>query len=176
MSESLPATRRSTLALLPAIVDEPVATMAQVASFARWRWLLPVTMMLIGLAVSIALSGPLQVKEAVTQMNVQLESQLSQVPAEQAATARAQVERFTQPVFILGAGAAGRIVSVALAWLLAAAILYFAGLIAGADLNFGRMFATIPWAWLPFMKRCIMEVAVPALSLCIPRWASSMMK
>ena len=59
MSESLPATRRSTLALLPAIVDEPVATMAQVASFARWRWLLPVTMMLIGLAVSIALSGPL---------------------------------------------------------------------------------------------------------------------
>lgn len=164
MSESLPATRRSTLALLPAIIDEPVATMAQVASFARWRWLLPITMMLIGLAVSIALSGPLQVKEAVTQMNVQLQSQLSQVPAEQAAAARAQVERFTQPVFILGAGAAGKIVSVVLAWLLAAAILYFAGLIAGADLNFGRMFATIPWAWLPFALRDMAQGVFTAMT------------
>lgn len=164
MDESSPIVRRRSLALLPGVVDQPVTTMTQVAAHARWRWVLPLIVMLIGLAVSIALSGPLQVKEAVKQMNVQLQSQLSQVPAEQADAARAQVARFTQPVFILGAGALGSVVGLALAWLLAAAILYFAGLIAGADLNFGRLFATIPWAWLPFALRDITQGAFTAMT------------
>ena len=89
MDESSPIVRRRSLALLPGVVDQPVTTMTQVAAHARWRWVLPLIVMLIGLAVSIALSGPLQVKEAVKQMNVQLQSQLSQVPAEQADAARA---------------------------------------------------------------------------------------
>ncbi len=164
MSDSLPIARRSSWALLPGIVDEPVKTMSQVAAHPRWRWVAPLMVILAGLALSLALSGPLQVKEAVRQMNEQLQSRLSQVPAEQAETARAQVARFTQPIFILGASALGRLVALALAWVLAAAILYFAGLIVGADLSFGGLFATVPWAWLPFAVRDMAQGAFAALT------------
>lgn len=164
MSESLSVARRSSLALLPGIVDEPAKTMSEVAAHPRWRWVLPLVLILAGLALSIALSGPLQVKEAVRQMNEQLQSQLSQVPAEQAEAARAQVARFTQPIFILGASALGRLVALALAWVLAAAILYFSGLIVGADLTFGGLFAMVPWAWLPFALRDMAQGVFAAIT------------
>lgn len=153
MSESSPSTDPRSIVLLPGIVDRPITTLAQVTASPRWRWVLPALICLLGLAILLTATGPQLVEEAVRQMNLQLQSQTSQLSAEQIEAMRAQMATFTQPAFIIGAAAVGSLVGLALAWLMAAALLYFAGLIAGADLSFGSLFAAIPWTWLPFALR-----------------------
>jgi hypothetical protein len=44
-------------------------------------------------------------------------------------------------------------VGLVLSWLVASVILYFGMLVAGGEVSFNGLFATLPWAWLPFALR-----------------------
>lgn len=85
--------------------------------------------------------------------------QLNSMPAEQAAAAQAQMERFMTAPVIAGSAAINAILGTLIGWLIAAAILYFGCLIVGEDLAFGQVFAVTPWLWLPFALQGFVQTA-----------------
>ena len=145
--------RPNGLSLLFSMIDRPALALAEIAARPKWRWVLPTILLLATTTGSIVLSGPLTAE----QTQKALQQQLATLPAETAEMARAQIDRLQQPGFVLGMAIAGGLLGLALAWLLAAAILYFGMVVSGADLNFSALFATLPWLWLPFALRGVVQ-------------------
>ena len=147
--------KRSVWALLPGIVDRPGATLANIAAYPRGRWLLPAALAVIALIASIALTAPL----LAAQTQQAIAAQLNQLPAAQLEQVQTQMALFQSPLFIGGTAAATGILGLLVGWLLQAAFIYFGVLIVGAELDFRRIFATVPWLGLPFM----LETSVQAV-------------
>jgi len=149
----------SSWALLASIVDRPGTALANVAADPRWRWLLPAVLASVALAVAAVLIAPLLTVQSQQQAQELLASSLSQLSADQAAQVQARMAAVQTPLFIgattLGVG----IIQLVLGWLIQATVLYFGALIAGADLEFTRVFATTPWLGLPYVLETIVQTA-----------------
>ena len=145
--------RPSAVSLLVTLVDRPATALAEIAAYPRWRWLLPVILLIGAMIASIVLTGPLTVEQA--QQAVQ--QQLATLSAEQAEMARAQIARLQQPQVLLATAIGTGLIGLLLSWLMASAILYFGVLIAGGDVSFTGLFATLPWTWLPFALRDVVQ-------------------
>jgi hypothetical protein len=141
--------RPNVFSLLLGLVDRPASTLTEIATHPRWRWILPVLLLVVATIAATVLTSPLTWEQ--TQKVVQ--QQLAGLPEEQAELARAQIERLQTPGFMMGMSLATGLLGVVLAWLVAAAILYFSMLITGGDVEFSGLFATMPWIWLPFALR-----------------------
>ncbi len=141
------------VSLLVSLIDRPATALAEIAAYPRWRWVLPVILLIGAMIASIVLTGPLTVEQ--TQQAVQ--QQLATLPAEQAEMARAQIARLQQPQVLLAAAIGTGLIGLLLSWLVASAILYFGVLIAGGDVSFTGLFATLPWTWLPFALRDVVQ-------------------
>ena len=148
-------TKRRTFAvsLLVSLIDRPATALAEIAAYPRWRWVLPVILLIGAMIASIVLTGPLTVEQA--QQAVQ--QQLAILPAEQAEMARAQIARLQQPQVLLATAIGTGLIGLLLSWLMASAVLYFSVLIAGGDVSFTGLFATLPWTWLPFALRDVVQ-------------------
>lgn len=145
--------RPSAVSLLVTLVDRPATALAEIAAYPRWRWLLPVILLIGAMIASTVLTGPLTVEQA--QQAVQ--QQLATLSAEQAEMARAQIARLQQPQVLLATAIGTGLIGLLLSWLMASAILYFGVLIAGGDVSFTGLFATLPWTWLPFALRDVVQ-------------------
>ncbi|MDH7485861.1 MAG: YIP1 family protein [Anaerolineae bacterium] len=147
--------RPDSFSLLVSVIDRPAMALAEIAARPRWRWVLPVVLLVGAMVASAVLTSPLtsELAQRVT------EQQLATLPAEQAELARAQVARLQQPSVMLAMSIGTGLLGLILSWLLASAILYFSVLIAGGDVNFNALFATLPWVWLPFALRDVVQTA-----------------
>ena len=143
------------LMLLVGIIDRPRETLARVAASPRWRWVWPAALLAISLAVYLALAAPHL--QAFARRAAML--QLGAMPAEQAAAAQAQMERFTALPVVIGNVVISALLGTLIGWVMAAGILYFSALLAGEDLEFGPVFAITPWLWLPFAARNLAQAA-----------------
>ncbi len=141
------------VSLLVSLIDRPATALAEIAAYPRWRWVLPVILLIGAMIASIVLTGPLTVEQ--TQQAVQ--QQLANLPAEQAEMVRAQIARLQQPQVLLATAIGTGLMGLLLSWLMASAILYFSVLIAGGDVSFTGLFATLPWTWLPFALRDVVQ-------------------
>ncbi|HUW14384.1 MAG TPA: hypothetical protein VM537_31970 [Anaerolineae bacterium] len=145
--------RTNSLSLFISLIDRPATALAEVAAHPKWRWLLPTILLVGAMVASIVLTSPLTTDQAQRTM----QQQVAALPAGTAEMARAQIDRLQQPGFVLAMAIAGGLLGLALAWLLASAILYFSMVISGADLHFSALFATLPWVWLPFALRDVVQ-------------------
>jgi len=141
------------VSLLVSLIDRPATALAEIAAYPRWRWVLPVILLIGAMIASIVLTGPLTVEQA--QQAVQ--QQLANLPAEQAEMVRAQIARLQQPQVLLATAIGTGLMGLLLSWLMASAILYFSVLMAGGDVSFTGLFATLPWTWLPFALRDVVQ-------------------
>jgi len=145
--------RSNALSLLISLIDRPAVALAEIAAHPKWRWVLPTILLVVAMITSIVFSGPLSREQA----QQTIERQLAALPADTAEMARAQIDRLQQPGVVLAMAIGGGVLGLALAWLLASGILYFSMVIAGADLDFSGLFATLPWVWLPFALRDVVQ-------------------
>lgn len=141
--------QRHVMGLLVDLVDRPAAALGEVAARPRWRWLLPAMLAIAAIVALAIVSSPLAAEQAQQAM----QQQLAQLSAEQAEMAGQWIDRFQQPAVLLATTIGTGLLALVLSWLIAAVILYFATLIAGGDVTFGALFATLPWIWLPFALR-----------------------
>jgi hypothetical protein len=145
--------RMSVWALLVGIVDRPGTVLANITLYPRWRWLLPVLLILVSLALSLSLTAPMltvQARQVVAE-------QMARMPAEQVRMIEAQLERFQQPAAVVGTAFATTLVGLLIGWLIQAIVLYFGALIAGGELEFKRVWAVTPWLSLPFAIEFILH-------------------
>ena len=145
--------RPNSFSLLVSLIDRPAKALAEIAAHPRWRWVLPVLLLVGAMIASAVLSSPLTTEQAQRVV----EQQLAALPAEQAEMARTQVARLQQPAVMLAMSIGAGLLGLILSWLLASAILYFSVLISSGDVNFNGLFATLPWIWLPFALRDVVQ-------------------
>jgi hypothetical protein len=145
-------------AVLVGIIDRPGAALANVTAYPRWRWLVPVVLMILALAVSLALTASL----LTIQMRQVMAEQMARLPAEQARLLQAQMEQFQKPEVVIGTSFGSVMVSTLFGWLLQGVLLYFGVLIAGGELEFKRVFAAVPWLSLPFAIELIVQAVFAA--------------
>jgi len=151
--------RMSVWAVLVAMVDRPGVALANVTAYPRWRWVLPVLLMAIALALSLALTAPMLTVQARQVMA----EQMARLPAEQAPMVQTQMEQFQKPEVVVGTAFATALVGQILGWLILAVAIYFGVLIAGGELEFKRILAAVPWLSLPFAIELVLQ-AVFALT------------
>ena len=147
--------RMSVWAVLIAMIDRPGAALANVTIYPRWRWTLPLILMILALAGSLVLTAPL----LTVQMRQVLSEQMARLPADQAAVVQAQMARLQQPQVVVGTSFGSSMIATLIGWLIQAVLLYFGVLIAGGELEFKRLFAVVPWLSLPFIIELIVQAA-----------------
>jgi hypothetical protein len=145
--------KMSVWAVLVAMVDRPGVALANITTYPRWRWVLPVLLMVSALILSLALTAPML---AVQARQVMAE-QMARLPAEQASVVQGQMEQFQKPEVVVGAAFAAAMGGQILGWLILAVAIYFGVLIAGSELEFKRIMAAVPWLSLPFAIELVLQ-------------------
>lgn len=148
--------RRSSLALLPGIVDRPRATFTAILASPRWRWVLPTLLCIVALAlvsVATAPSASELARKQQAQVMSQIQSQLDTLPESQRQQTQQMIERTTSPLFVGGISFVTRSLGLPIGWLIGAVIVYFGLAIGGTELKFGAVFVAFIWTWLPFALR-----------------------
>ena len=148
--------RRSSLALLPGVVDQPGRTMAQLLAFPRRRWLVPAILCLVSLVILLAASAPLLAEQAAQQQAEilrQVEPQLEDMTQSQREQMEALMTRFSSPAAIVGISLLTGLLGMIVGWTVGTGIIYFGLAISGRDLRLSQVFAAFSWTWLPFCLR-----------------------
>ncbi len=140
------------------MVDRPGAALANVVAYPRWRWLLPVGVMMAAVAASLALTAPL----LTIQARQLLAEQMARLPAEQASLLAPQLEQMQTTPVVVGSAAVSSAIGLLLGWLFQAVALYFGILIAGGELEFKRVLAAVPWLSLPFALEMVLQAVFAA--------------
>ena len=112
---------------LVGIIDRPQATLTAIYTSPRWQWVLPLILLLVSLVVLNLVSGPYTAELSRDQIRRQMES----MPEEQAALVAGQIEQFSSPLFVGLTASVTGVIGLVVAILLAAAVLYFGGLVVG---------------------------------------------
>jgi hypothetical protein len=152
--------KMNVLQLLVSMIDRPAVTMSYVGKKPGWAWVTPALLVLVGLVVFSVAAAPLTSELALRQA----QQQMASLPPQQAEQAAAQVEKFTSPPMMVAFSTIGGLVTLAVIWLLGAGVLYFLGLVAGGEANFGQSFAILTWSWLPYALRNLIMAAYVAYS------------
>ncbi len=160
MSEASITKPKSAWSLLAGMVDRPSVALTEIVAHPRWRWVLPVTLAILATVASAVVSAPFLAVEA----KLQMAAVLNRMPADQLAQMPAQMTTFQTPLFVGATAALTGILALLIGYLLQAAALYFGSLIAGGDIEFGRIFAAVPWLGLPFVLETIVQTVYVALN------------
>ena len=159
MSEASNARPKSSWSLLFGMIDRPSAALTEIVAHPRWRWVLPVTLAILASLASAAVTAPYLAAEA----KLQLAAVLNRLPADQLAQMPKQMTMLQTPLFVGASAALTGVLALFIGYLLQAAALYFGSLIAGGDVEFGRIFAAVPWLGLPFVLETILQTVYVAL-------------
>ena len=139
---------------LAGIVDQPQPTLAEIYARARGAWVGPLLLLVLSLIVITVAQTPFMAEVA--------RRAIEALPADQAAQAAARMQQLSTPAFMAVTGSLSAIIRLAVSLLLSTAVVYFGGLVAGSELNFGPLFAVMIWAWLPLGLRNLVQAAVIA--------------
>ncbi len=142
-------------AALAGIVDRPMETLQRVYQHARGAWVGPLLIVIAAMLCLSVVSAPYAAELARAQVEQQVRG-LSQAQADQV---RAAMTRLTPAVMSVSA-AAGSLLSVGIALLVSSGVLYFAGLLVGAELNFAPLLTVMAWCWLPFALQSLTQAAL----------------
>jgi hypothetical protein len=145
--------KMSVWAVLIAMVDRPGVALANVTTYPRWRWVLPVLLMMIALTLSLALTAPM----LTVQARQVLAEQMTRLPVEQARMVQTQMAQFQKLEVVVGTALATAMVGQIIGWLILAIAIYFGVLIAGGELEFKRIMAAVPWLSLPFAIELVLQ-------------------
>jgi hypothetical protein len=159
MSEASSTQPQSSWTLLAGIVDRPSATLAEITARPRWRWVLPVTLAILATIASTVVTAPFLAVEA----KLQMAAVLNRMPAEQLARMPKQMAMFETPLFVGASAALTTILALLIGYQLQAAVLYFGSLIAGGEIDFGRLFTATPWLGLPFVLETVVQTVYVAV-------------
>ncbi len=154
------AERRSSMALLPGIVDRPRQTFTALLAAPRWRWVLPLVLCILALALVSAATADFaseQARQQQAQAMSQMQAQLDSMPEAQREQTQRLLDRTTSPVFVGGISFITRGLGLPIAWLIGTAILYFGLAIGGTELKFSALFSAFSWTWLPFALRDFLQ-------------------
>ena len=154
------AERRSSMALLPGIVDRPRQTFTALLAAPRWRWVLPLVLCILALALVSAATADFaseQARQQQAQATSQMQAQLDSMPEAQREQTQRLLDRTTSPVFVGGISFITRGLGLPIAWLIGTAILYFGLAIGGTELKFSALFSAFSWTWLPFALRDFLQ-------------------
>ena len=110
------------------IIDRPQATLTAIYTSPRWQWVLPLILLLVSLVVLNLVSAPYTAELSREQIRRQMESMPER---EQAALVAGQIEQFSSPLFVGLTASVTGVIGLVVAILLAAAVLYFGGLVVG---------------------------------------------
>jgi hypothetical protein len=160
MSETSITKPKSAWSLLAGMVDRPSVALTEIVARPRGRWVLPVTLAILATVASAVVSAPYLAVEA----RLQMAAVLNRMPADQLAQMPAQMTTFQTPLFVGATAALTGILALLIGYLLQAAALYFGSLIAGGDIEFGRIFVAVPWLGLPFVLETIVQTVYVALN------------
>jgi hypothetical protein len=160
MSEASITQPKSSWVLLAGIVDRPSATLAEITAHPRWRWVLPVTLAILATLASVVVAAPFLAAEA----KLQMAAVLNRLSAEQLAQMPKQMATLQTPLFVGASAALTGILALLIGYLLQAAALYFGSLIAGGEIDFGRLIAATPWLGLPFVLESVVQTVYVAVN------------
>jgi hypothetical protein len=152
----MPIERRSSLVLMPGIVDRPRQTFGALLATPRWRWVLPLVLCILAMALLSAATAEFASEQAQRQQAIalsQMQAQLDSLPESQRQQTQAMIDRTTSPLFVGGVSFVTRSLGLPIGWLIGAVILYFGLAIGGAELKFSALYAAFSWTWLPFALR-----------------------
>jgi len=138
---------------LVGIVDRPTAVLAEIYSRPRWAWLIPILLLIASVVIVNVVSAPYAAQAAREEIRRQMQA----LPEAQAAQMAQQAESLSSPLFVGATGAIMGALGIVAGILLAAGILYFSALIAGAEVDFAPLFGIVVWMWLPFFLRNLVE-------------------
>ena len=154
------AERRSSMALLPGIVDRPRQTFTALLAAPRWRWVLPLVLCILALALVSAATAEFaseQARQQQAQIMSQMQAQLEAMPEAERQQTQRMIDRTTSPVFVGGISFITRSLGLPISWLIGAVILYFGLAIGGTELKFSALFSAFSWTWLPFALRDFLQ-------------------
>jgi hypothetical protein len=154
--ETVDSDRRSSLALLPGIVDQPRQTFSAILASPRWRWVLPLVLCLLALALVTVATAEFtseQARRQQAEVMAQMQEQLDTLPESQRQQTLQMMERTSSPVVVGGISFLTRSLGLLIGWLIGSAILYFGLAIGGIELKFAAVFVAFSWTWLPFALR-----------------------
>jgi hypothetical protein len=160
MSETTAIKPKSSWVLLAGIVDRPSATLAEITARPRRRWALPVTLAILATIASAVVAAPFLAAEA----KLQMAAVLNRLSAEQLAQMPKQMATFQAPIFVGASAALTGILALLIGYLLQTAALYFGSLIAGGEIDFGRLLAATPWLGLPFVLESVVQTVYVAVN------------
>lgn len=138
---------------LAGIIDRPQSTLAAIYASPRWKWVVPVLLLVVSLVALNLVSAPYTAELS----REQIRRQMASMPEEQAELVASQLDQFSTPLFVGMTASISSVIGLAIALLIAGAVLYFGGLIIGAELDFSPMVTVAAWTWLPFFVRNVVE-------------------
>lgn len=133
------------------MVDQPAQAMGDVVEHPRW-WVWAAALLVISTGVLLWVSAPYQVELAnarTAQMIARITASMSE---EQAQAVRANM-RETTITTLLATGGGTALATMALGWVLRAAIIHFSSPMMGGASHWGPTFAMSVWSMLPFFVR-----------------------
>jgi len=140
---------------LAGIVDQPVKTLQEVYQQPRGAWVGPLLLIILSLVVVTLVSLPYTLEMA----RAEVERQLQNMSPAQADLLRQTMQQISGGLLAVTT-ILGGLLSLGIALLAATVVLYFAGLIAGAELNFVPLLPVTIWCWLPFALRSLTQAGV----------------
>ncbi len=146
--------------MLPGIVDRPRQTFATLLATPRWRWVLPLVLCILALALVSAATAEFTSEQARQQQAAslaQMQAQLDNLPEAQRQQTQRMIERTTSPLFVGGISFVTRSLGLPIGWLIGTAILYFGLAIGGTELKLSALFAAFSWTSLPFALRDFLQ-------------------
>ncbi len=152
-TESVPT--QSVWGCLISLIDKPKDTFGNLTARPRLKWVLPLALAIVIAVFNAWVTAPhsseLAQKAAVQQLTA---SGMSPAEIEQATT---QAARFQTPTFLGIVSAVTGSLFIVLAWLAAAALLYFLSLVAGAEFTYGAAFTVMAWSTIPTTLRSLVQ-------------------
>lgn len=162
-TETFPSQNQPSLgALLVSLIDKPGDTFRVLAARRGiWRWLLPVLISFLALAVLALVQTPYTMEIA----RQQAEQQLAAMPPEQAEAARQSMAFGFSFPFMLGTTLVSGLLALIVILLIQAAFFYFGGLLlGGSEMTFGAIFTMTVWARLPLALGALVLAGFIAVS------------
>lgn len=122
-------------------------------------WIFMAILAMMALVLPIVAAAPITTQQAREAFQAGLESQREsgqEIPPEM----EGQISQLaTNPLFTVVFPSAGALAMLWLGWLVWAGALHLIGTMAGGESQFGEMWRTVVWSWLPFTVRGLLQFA-----------------
>lgn len=151
--------RRGFLTLIWGMIRHPLVTLQYMRDQDGRRWLLIALIAVVMTVLPIILAAPITSRAAQEAFQAQID-QMEQEGTAQNFTPemQGQVSQFaTNPLFTVVFPSVTSLIALGLGWLIWTGALHLLSVMIGGNGQFGRMWAAVVWAWIPFILRDLVQ-------------------